>query len=121
MVALVSTFAAGAITLDEAFDRVSQLPGAAVSDIPSNDALEGAFERGQIVMLLGQPTDACDAIVEEITDVDKTEMTIDGHQSTICQTTNDKGNTVVLVLTRTPMGPVVMIAEGNKEVVNALL
>lgn len=121
IVSLMSFIGASAITMDEAFDQVAAMPGAAVSDMPKNDALKDAFEYGKVVFLMGQPSTAADAIVAEITDEKFGDMEIDGHSSSIYQKKDEAGNTTVFILTRTPMGPMVMIAKGKGDVLKNML
>lgn len=115
LVALVSAFAAQAITVTEAFDQAAELPGAAVSEMPDYDVAKEGLDWGKIVMLLGQPKSVVDAIEAEITDPLMIETEVGGQPTRVYASGAVEGKAVVLSITNTPMGAVLMLAQGNAE------
>lgn len=118
LAAAITAFGAQAITVNEAFDKISALPGAAVSDMPDYDVAKEGLDWGKIAMLIGSPATAMDAVAEEITDEKAGELEIDGHKSVIFTApAAEEGKSLVLVITKTPMGPVAIFAQGAGDVV----
>lgn len=118
LAAVAATFGAQAITVTEAFDKISALQGAAVSEMPDYDIAKEGLDWGKMVMLIGSPADAMDAIAAEITDEKVQELEIQGHKSVIyAAPAAEEGKSLALVITKTPMGPVAMFVQGSGDVV----
>ncbi len=121
LIALIAAFGSQAITVSEAFDQIAAMPGAAVSDMPDYDVAKEGLDWGKVVILIGKPMDATDAIVAQITDKKVKEFEIDGHQSIAFASISEEENkALVLVVTKTPMGPVVVLAQGGNDAVSVM-
>lgn len=71
LLAMLSLASARAITVEEAFARISEIPGVALSDFPEYDCLKEGLDWGKSAMLLGsnaQTLATLAAIEGEITD-----------------------------------------------------
>ena len=113
--ALIAAMASQAITVSEAFDKISALPGVALSEMPNYDVAKEGLDYGKVAMLIGQPSDGVLAVKDEITDADLVETDIEGHHTYVYSQPAAEGKTTVLTITVTPMGPVCMLMEGNTE------
>lgn len=114
-VALIAAFAAQAITVSEAFDKIAAIPGVAISDMPQYDVAKEGLDSGKVAMLLGQSPDSVLSVKDQITDAETYETTVEGHHTYIYAQPAGEGKTVVLTITVTPMGPVCMLMQGTTE------
>lgn len=76
--ALVACVSASAITVDEAYDKLAALPGAALSEVPEYDCLKEGMDWGKVVMFMGCSQSTIASITEilaEITD-ESTDATV---------------------------------------------
>lgn len=123
LVAAVASMTASAITVSEAFDKIAALPGAAVSDVPRQDAAENGMDWGKIVTLMGVSSDIVkryNAILGEITD-EMVYDTVDQNNKVKGYAAKQKsGKTNALVVVETPQGCVVVYAQGDDDVIKKM-
>lgn len=68
---IASIFSAQAITVQEAYEQISALPGVALSDMPSHDVLKDGMDWGKVAMFIMVPEStlkSVNGILDEITD-----------------------------------------------------
>lgn len=68
---IASLFGASAITVQEAYEQIIDLPGVALSEMPSHDVLKDGMDWGKVAMFIMAPQSTLNdiqAILDQITD-----------------------------------------------------
>ena len=124
LVAIVASFGAQAITVGEAFDKIADLPGVAISEVPEHDCLKDGMDWGKVAMLMGAATSATDqfnTILAEITDEMTLETVAQGNNEVKAFTAKtESGRTQALVTVTMPQGIVAIYAQGDDDIVKDL-
>lgn len=124
LVALVATVSAKAITVDEAYTKITAVPGAAISEVPEYDCTKEGMDWGKVVMFIGaQPSTIAKVteVLAEITDPEVLNTKAQGaNQVTGFAAKQEDGRTRAIVSVAMPAGIVVLYAQGGDDVVSGM-
>ena len=124
LVALMATVSAKAITVDEAFTKISAIPGAAISEVPEYDCTKDGMDWGKVAMFIGaQPSTIAKVteVLAEITDPEVLDTKAQGsNQVNGYAAKQEDGRTRAIVSVTMPAGIVVLYAQGGDDVVTGM-
>lgn len=120
-IALLTSLVSQAITVEEAFKKISALPGAAVSDMPSEDVSKEGLEYGKVAILLGQNADKVIAIKDEVSDAAFYETNVEGFKTYVISQPGENGTERTLFVTLHSIGPVCVLGKGPAEAVQNIV
>lgn len=128
LVALLGFTGASAITLKEAFEKISDVPGVAVSDIPQYDVLKEGLDWGKAAMLMGANTATLqniNDILGEITDAERNEVSGDNGSTAITyiQPTSDghyHGLVIAIMSNQGMSNCMILLAQGGDNIMEVL-
>lgn len=128
LAALLGFTGASAITLEEAFEKISEVPGVAVSDIPQYDILKEGLDWGKAALLMGASTATLqniNDILAEITDAERNEVNGDNGAAAITykQPTADGhylGLMVAIMSNQGMSNCAILLAQGGDDIMEVL-
>lgn len=125
LVVALAAVSVKAINVDEAYNKLTEIPGAALSDVPEYDCTKEGMDWGKVVMFIGasQATIAeVDKVLAEITDNVVVDEKAQGDNHVLGYAAKQKdGRTRALVSVHMPgAGVVVVYAQGNDDVISSM-
>lgn len=128
LIALLGFTGASAITLEEAFKKISEVPGVAVSDIPQYDILKEGLDWGKAAMLMGASNATLqniNDILGEITEAERNEVNGDNGAVAIAykQPTSDghyHGLMVAIMSNQGINNCMILLAQGGDNIMEVL-
>lgn len=125
MVMALAAVGMKAITVDEAYEQIAAIPGAAISDVPEYDCTKEGMDWGKVVMFIGanQSTVAqVEKVLAEITDPEVLNTKAQGNNQVLGYATQqENGRTRAIVYVSMPgAGSVVLYAQGGDDVVSGM-
>lgn len=125
MIVALAAVGAKAITVDEAYNKIAAIPGAALSDVPEYDCTKEGMDWGKVVMFIGASKATIaevNKVLAEITDPEVVNTTAQGSNSVIGYGAKQAdGRTRALLSVDMPgAGVVVVYAQGGDDVVSGM-
>lgn len=125
MVVALAAVSVKAITVDEAYNKISAIPGAALSDVPEYDCTKEGMDWGKVVMFIGASKSTLaevNKVLSEITDPEVVNVKAQGNNNVIGYGAKQAdGRTRAIVSVEMPgSGIVVVYAQGGDDVVSGM-
>lgn len=125
MIVALATISVKAITVEEAYNQLAEVPGAALSDVPEYDCTKEGMDWGKVIMFIGaQPATLTqvESILGDITDpVVVDQMAQDNNHVVGYAAQQEDGRTRALVSVSMPgVGMVIVYAQGGDDVVSGM-
>lgn len=125
LVVALAAVSVKAINVDEAYEKLAGLPGAALSDVPEYDCTKEGMDWGKVVMLIGAAPSTlaqADAILAEITDPLIINESVQGanHVKGYAAKQEDGRTRAIVCVTMPGTGMVVVYAQGGDDIVSSM-
>lgn len=122
LIVVFATVTAKAINVDEAYNRISAIPGAALSDVPEEDCAKEKMDWGRVIMFVNTPAatlEKVNKIIATITDKKVVEENTQGNHVEGYAAAQSDGRTRALVSVTMPgVGIVIVYAQGGDDIIN---
>ena len=125
MIVALAAVSVKAINVDEAYNKLTEIPGAALSDVPEYDCTKEGVDWGKVVMFIGaSPATIAEVqkVLAEVTDPVVVDEKAQGNNHVVGYAAKQEdGRTRALVSVNMPgAGLVVVYAQGGDDVVSGM-
>ncbi len=125
LVVALAAVSVKAITVDEAYEKLAAVPGAALSDVPEYDCTKEGMDWGKVVMLIGANPSTlaqADEILADITDPIVVDEAVQGnnHVKGYAAKQEDGRTRAIVCVTMPGTGMVIVYAQGGDDIVSSM-